>query len=230
MADGTVVYIDSNLHANSKVITIGTTNIIKVIVDNETFVGIYRTHKIDTEIFLQDLSMYLNSKKIKNHYIFGDINIDILHINHKQNKYNSNVDTYLDNFHENGFISVINNITTPSNRRVGGTCIDHIFLKASWDSKKFTSILYQNNLTDHYSTFLKIENFTEITKPNVSKGFNYNKLLNLAKNINWDEINSPNNVNFAMNKLIDKVNNLVTQSEYLIKRKQRKENQGSPWD
>ena len=131
-ADGTAAYIDKTRQANSRIITVGNTNIIEISLGREIFSAIYRNHKIDVKSFLSDLNIYLNNNSKKpNHYIFGDINIDILDNNYEKNKYNSNIDSYLNDLHEHGFNSVVKNITRPSINHDGGTCIDHIFLKST---------------------------------------------------------------------------------------------------
>ena len=128
--------------------------------------------------------------------------------------------------YEHGFISVINDITRPSNKHDGGTCIDHIFLKSEWDNKKYISIIYQKNISDHFITFLKIENYPITNNIEKQKCVNYKKLLNLASKTNWNEISHLDDVNIAMNTLIDKVKNLVTKSEYTISHKNKKR---KPW-
>lgn len=225
-ADGTAAYIDKTLQANSRIITIGNTNIIEISLESEIFSAIYRNHKIDIKLFLSDLNIYLNNNnKTKNHYIFGDMNIDILDNNYEKNKYNSNIDTYLNDLHEHGFISVVNNITRPSKNHDGGTCIDHIFLKSTWYNKKYTSIIYENNISDHFITFLKIEKFINTTQPNLNK-INHKKLFNLAAKTNWDEVCHLDDVNVAIDTLINKVKKLVKESEYKINNKAKKR---KPW-
>ena len=74
--------------------------------------AIYRNHEINIKNFVDDLKEYLENSKYKNHYIIGDINIDIF----DKNKYNYDTKRYINNFLELGYFPVTNNITRPNKK------------------------------------------------------------------------------------------------------------------
>lgn len=152
-ADGVAMYVKSSLEVNITNIALNKTVLIEAqITANEnkkiTISAIYRSKEIKKESFIADLKNYLSTKKnLQNHYIVGDININILDTDEQ-------AEEYINNYNEAGYLSIINSITRPNTS--GGTCIDHIFAKEDTETKAIPYV-YQNNISDHYSLFFQLK-------------------------------------------------------------------------
>ena len=102
-ADGVVIYVKSSLMQETKTEEIGSCKILTTTIKtvNDSYIkisGLYRSHDITKENLIKDFYKYLvRSKKIKNHCIVGDFNIDIL-------KSDNNSTTFLTNLLEAGYI------------------------------------------------------------------------------------------------------------------------------
>ena len=190
-SDGTLVFIDQHINYTTKIINIGLIKAIEISFNNEIITAIYRNHEINIKNFVDDLKEYLEYSKYKNHYIIGDINIDIFDKNFDKNKYNYDTERYINNFLELGYFPVSNNITRPNKKKTGGTCLDHIFVKTDWLKKSIKSFTCQSSITDHYIISLNIDT-NVIADANNNKKFysiNFRKLKNLANKANWNKAN-----------------------------------------
>ena len=205
---------------------LGSLKIIEIATKSELFTAIYKNHKIKNNVFVDDLENYKSNNNYKNHYIFGDINIDILEKNSIKNKFNSNIDDYINNYYQNGYLSVINNVTRPNYNENGGTCIDHIFVKADFNHKNFKSAIYKSTFSDHYSTFLSIGNCSTQNHTHLKKSINYNKLLSLACNENWNDIINIKDADSALEAILTTISTLIKKSEFKVKHQNKKR---KPW-
>ena len=84
-----------------------------------------------------------NNINIKNHCLIGDFNIDILndsvHDNNSEQRYYITVTSqeFLNNLLEYEYILFFLGITRPSQNKVGGTCIDNMYLRRSYTYRPF---------------------------------------------------------------------------------------------
>lgn len=78
----------------------------------------------------------------------GDININLL-----ENK-NKLVNEYLNLLAEYGFMSMVNKPTRV--KGTSNTCLDHVFVGPK-PNDTYKSFILQSNLSDQYSTILKID-------------------------------------------------------------------------
>ena len=101
--DGVVVYVRNNLKHNAIIESHGQTKFLSVILEFENdnnfkITSIYRCFGIDKLTFIQNLKqLLLENLHLKNHYIVGDFNIDLLNID-------SVGDTFLNNFLEHEYL------------------------------------------------------------------------------------------------------------------------------
>ena len=77
-ADGTIAYVSKKMDCDTNIKDLGSLKIIEIATKSELFTAIYKNHKIKNNVFVDDLENYIRNNNHKNHYIFGDINIDIL--------------------------------------------------------------------------------------------------------------------------------------------------------
>ena len=192
-ADGVILYADINLHQTTRRINIGGASALQTVINNQkkntVITSIYRTHAINKENFNLGLYKYLQSiKSNEEHYIIGDINMDI-------RDPDQDGENYLNNLFENKFFPLINSTTRPSS----GTCIDHIMGKNFVNVK---SMICKQMITDHYVTILVLADNPRIKETkNYCKYINYNKLQHMAKNINWLQIiDNDNDIDLSIEK------------------------------
>ena len=198
------MYINKDIKYKHSVINIGKMKaIFTEIFTNSSSIFItsfYRLHEIDFTDFSNGLNEHTKycSKHI-NYFIISNMNLDIL-------KTDNIVMEYLFIFYESGYISYINVPTRDV--KDSSTCIDHIFGKfdRSIGVRPFVCDL---DLTDHQATVVVVivdknhnDNINE--HPNISK-INFNKLLSILKNTNRNWVFSENNVNKAILKFIQTI-------------------------
>lgn len=223
-SDGTLVFIDKHINYTTKIVNIGMIKAIEISYNNEIITAIYRNHKINIKNFVDDLKEYLEYSKYKNHYIIGDINIDIFDKNFDKNKYNHDTERYINNFLELGYFPVTNNITRPNKKKPGGTCIDHIFVKTDWSNKSIKSFTCQSSITDHYIISLNIDT-NIISDSNNNKKFytiNFRKLKNLANKANWNKVYEFQDVDEATNFFVNIIKTIIENSRVKSKKKYNK--------
>lgn len=215
--DGTCLYVSRNISHKNTVISIGKIKSLftELTIGQEKIylTSLYRSHCITIEHFIRDLYVHLNENKNReNHFILGDLNINILHENHKTNE-------YVNNLLEFGYQSLINIPTREVRDQI--SCIDHIFGKFK-NTLKPQPIVYDINLTDHYATLLLIDLNTEEVKNEKREQFietiNENKLIKLISKENWTDIYNETNIDNAVKKFIDKINIYMSEATTIRKK------------
>ena len=214
--DGSCIYINKSIQHTTNEINIGKMKAIftelKTQKENIYLTTFYRSHDIPIPDFLENLYLHLQKQiKLKNHFVIGDINIDIL-------RESATVNEYINNYFEFGYKSYINSPT-----RIAAdteTCIDHIFGKFS-DNHEITSLVCDLDLTDHLATVLVIGDIDMKTetdsRANKKTLLNYNKLVREFDKIKWDCIYNEKDINVALTKFLNILENNIAKSKYTIK-------------
>ena len=113
---------------------------------------------------IDTFKVFLNkNKSFKNHFIFGDFNIDI-------SKISKDSENLLNNFSEFGFTPLIQSITRlneRSDRTSLSSCIDHIYSNSDLNTEAY---IYSCIQPDHYPIYCEIElNIIPLTLINTNK-------------------------------------------------------------
>jgi len=153
---GVVVYIKNKLEFSRSVYCMISAEVIVLYCKSLDFtiISIYRSHAYSVNTFNNELSQLLQLISSKNVFLVGDINIDIIQpIN--------NADDYIDLLHENGFISLISDVT----RQRSNTCVDHMFFRTTqFETISIFPARVISGTTDHFPTVCRIvfnsKNFT----------------------------------------------------------------------
>lgn len=227
-ADGVVLYIRNDISQNNdtKIIEIDKIKFLVVdlnINDNEIFriSAIYRSHDIPKTEFILSTKRYITeNKNVKNHCIVGDFNIDIM----SKDKYEKNINQeFLNNFLANEFLPCFQGVTRPSFTGQEGTCIDNFYIKTNKLNVKSYKI--SNPFNDHYPLFININNIRPTYKEKETfQKINYEKLKNIAKEVDWNMILSIHDPNCATDEIISKINQCVEQASTVIKQKRYNRN------
>lgn len=96
-----------------------------------------------------------------------------------------------------------------------GSCIGNIFIKTN--NLNTATYKLKLSITDHYPIFIAV-NKMKTERHEQTFFINYNKLLNTAKSINWQEIMSIHDPNLATDKLLREIKLCIE----LAKTKKRK--------
>ena len=156
---------------------------------------IYKPPDLDSTLFMNALSIYLESLKInKKHFIIaGDCNINLIHESSQP------CSLFLDLMMSQGFIPTITLPTRITHN--SATLIDNIFTNQT-NLEHYSKILI-DDISDHFPTLYSFSlgvrpklNLT--SRPSLKRIFsiqNYEVCLSLAAAINWDPI-SPHNPDF----------------------------------
>ena len=208
-SDGVVIYIRENISDVTRTIEHDNLKILNTCIklnDGKTLElsAIYRCHDMTKLSFINNLQNYLiTKKKIKNHLILGDFNIDILETTNISQE-------HLNNLLDNGFFPGFKGITRSSDNELGGSCIDNIFIKSQ--TIKTKSFKLSCPISDHIPLFLSISKFKINKQNNIFSTIHYNKLLFTAGTLNWNEILNINDPNIATNHLIALIKNCINES------------------
>lgn len=213
--DGVVVYVNENAIHTNEMIVIDKLKILNttITLNNNKQLEIssfYRSHGLSCTEFNLSLKTYLeNKRKTKNHIIIGDFNINILDCNIISTD-------FLNNLLEKGFLPGFTNTTRPSNITAeGGTCIDNIFIKTDFLNVKALTLMVP--ITDHYPIFLEIKNgrINSNSKENKTdmNYYNYKKLFNAAKQINWEKYKNTKDPNENINDIINEIRSCMNKSK-----------------
>ena len=195
--DGVVIYIRDDVIQSTETISIGKLKILNTIItlSNSKILEIsslYRSHDLSYTEFNCNLKSYLVLKrKVRNHIIIGDFNINIQECNA------TSID-FLNNLLEKGFFPSFIKTTRPKNLTTEiGTCIDNIFVKTDFLITK--PLTLRVPITDHYPLFLVIKNGNlYANKKTTNKNeyyINYNSLFNNTKQIDWTKYKNIKNQN-----------------------------------
>ena len=151
--------------------------------------AIYRSPNSCKNDFLNEYERFLLlSKRVNNHIIVGDMNIQILETN-----LDNFGNMYLNIMHEYGYTKHLNATTRPSARN--NSCLDHIFLKTINNNLSFQSGVYTSAITDHYMVFSllstpnkKLSNDPIDPLHNYKQIINYKDLTSHLNKMTWDSI------------------------------------------
>lgn len=212
--DGVVVYIRENIEHTSDTVVAGKLKIINtcITLNNNKQLEIsslYRSHGLTCTEFNLNFKNYLEQKrKIRNHIIIGDFNINIQECN------TISVD-FQTSLLEKGFYPGFTNTTRPANLTTEkGSCIDNIFIKTDFLSTKSLTLMVP--ITDHYPLFLEIKN--GLTKKNETEPdkyyISYKKLFNMAKQIDWSKHKNKQDPNETINNIIKEIQICFESSKY----------------
>ena len=227
--DGVVVYIREDVTHTTETTTFGKLKIINscIKLSNKKTLEIssmYRSHDFGCAEFIRNLNEYLEKKrKVTNHLIIGDFNINI-----KENNIISL--TFLNKLYEKGFYPGFTNTTRPTNLTAdSGTCIDNIFIKTEFLSTK--ALTLKAPITDHYPIFLEIKT-EKISRnkceENVTK-YNYNSLYNNAMLLDWSKYKKTKNPNEIVNGMIKDIQNCLENSKCTIKNRKSVKKPRKDW-
>ena len=211
IADRVIVYVLNEIGHETEIIEIGKLKAINVSIlmnNDRTFEisSVYRSHEIPKAAFISALKKLIEIKKeIKNHFIVGDFNINLL-----EDDVFSQV--LLETVTGGGYIPGFYQITRPSNKSKNkGSCIDNVFIKTeSLETRTFT---LQNSLSDHYTLFFNIKKQLKISSVPDNSFLDYNKLKSAAMLTNWSEIENLSDVNLATDLFIEKIQNCIEQAK-----------------
>ena len=176
--------------------------------------SLYRSHELPKTEFVNNLETYLlTKKKIKNHIVVGDFNIDIL----SQDTISMEL---LSNFLEKGYTPFFTGITRPSENNNNGTCIDNFYIKTNINSIK--SLKLTQTFTDHYPLIIDIDQIRihENTKVRNTR-INFFRLKNIAQTKNWDLVKYIDNPNIALETLINEIQICVNLAVKTVKTKDK---------
>lgn len=211
-ADGVVVFVSNKLSHTHETEIIGKLKVSNVTLEANhkklKVSGVYRCHDFPLAEFIVDVKTFLlNNKNCENHIILGDDNINIMEENTESSE-------FLNNLLEMQYLPYINTITRPNES--GGTCIDHIFVKNNDLTLKAGKITY--SITDHFPIFLVVSTLKK-TENKIFNRIDYNKLIALSKNNNWNQIQLMQEPNEAMRLLISEINSLINISTKKVNKK-----------
>jgi hypothetical protein len=224
-ADGVVMYVKKSLQSTSTIEVIGNLKIVATTIklkNNKSIKisGVYRCHDANKEIFIKQISDYIdNYNHGKNHIIAGDFNINLQDTDAISNLF---ISTFLDG----GYLPYFNGITRPSES--GGSCIDNFFIKTNYDDIK--SFTYTNVFTDHYPMFISLGVATNNSKINKEVSvLNYKHLANLSNQTNWSSLIEVNDPDEFFDIFIDKIESLINDSTFVTKKKMCNNKPRSNW-
>lgn len=199
---GVIVYIRDNINdasafepdlddADCLVVRIG---------KNHVFICVYRSPSFASTVnFLSSLDKLLISlKHVPNVYILGDINIDIC-INTVDNR----SDEYLDLLALHGLLT---SHVFPTRQ---DKCIDHCIIKSK--TKVITAIC-KSSVTDHRCLYLAISSGSnqQISRAqNWMKIINYEKVVKLISDRNWEDILNLHDANETTENLVGIISNVI---------------------
>ena len=227
-ADGVAMYIKKDLLHKPQIETYNELKILSTTINlngNDFKIStIYRCHDLPEQNFLQSLNEFLlNNKKIQNHCIMGDFNIDILTNDQTSNEFTNTL-------FESQYLPLINDITRPSNTNIQqGSCIDNFFIKTTLSN--FQPYIFLTDITDHFPLILEIKQQIKTTKYDLNQGalvINYKKINNKIKKQNWTQVTDSDKVEDSMNNFIDIISNIINTSTSTVS-KPKKLTRRSKW-
>lgn len=214
--DGLIIYIKKDITAEVNVQTLTDTKLLNVSFEiNNTTMGIvasYRPPSINSQLYVEELAQFLKNKNKNQIQIFiGDININLL------NNDILEVNNYLNILAEHGYVSYINEPTRIENN--SKSIIDHIFVhkgNAISQNVQLNSMIFETNLTDHYSTCLSIkfkaENINKSDTKRELKKINYDKLNKLLGEESWEQVLNYTEAQESYNHFINKLNSYINKA------------------
>lgn len=228
--DGVIIYIRSNYVFQQKIDKIGEINAITLDVkldQNNTVVvtTLYRPPSTNVYSFNTNLLNYITNLNYRGtHILVGDININIL------SEENDFVQDYLNTLCTHGYISYINDYTRIHNE--SKACIDHFFVKTENLNTKIRSIIFKQNITDHFPTMLLLKFGKKVENKRIPLSFkkyiNYKKIKQDLQNEKWTEIYNSEDVDHIAQLLTSKLQATMEINTKLVKIK-RADNIRKEW-
>lgn len=214
-ADGAAFYIKTEYQVHNTIEQYGNVKILSLTLQLENKIACklsvtYRCFDLDINEYIEKINCFLiANKKIKNHLVMGDFNIDLL-------KKTQETNNFLNNFLENEYKPLFSTITRP-NDTCGGSCIDNVFSKSS--NFKISAHKLHYDLTDHLPLFVCINSQLikreNNTKPKVI--YNYHRLHSLCKTEDWSSWLCQD-ADKSLEILLNKIDNLLKKATYKSKR------------
>lgn len=149
----------------------------------------YRLHAFPVSKFLEEIEPVLSNISVKNLFIIGDLNIDLLSISHETDSYKLLMASY-------GLVSVINDVTRPCS----GTCIDHIFVRRNCNSLTLCNpFIYDFDFVDHSSVGFFLSEITSYKADCdiVKHKIDYVHLCQSLQSESWTSVYSSMDTNLA---------------------------------
>lgn len=216
-ADGVVMYIKTNVVEKTEIVVVDRLRVlssnIRINLDSTIEVSsLYRPHDLQKSEFIHSLKKYIREcSNIKNHYIVGDFNIDLMNLDNISQE-------YLNNFLENEYTPCFQTVTRPSDLHSSGTCIDNIFAKSKTIKQRSYKLHYA--ITDHFPLIISLDKIALKQDYNTNDTYiNYNKLIKVADKVNWTAVLSVQDPEVAINALITKIKNCIQTVTTQTKRK-----------
>lgn len=220
--DGLIIYIKNTINVSVSTYVMSETILLRCSIKiNNITLGLtasYRPPSINTNTYITELNHYIKNLEKNNVEVFiGDININL------SNEQGVEVNTYLNNLNENGYISHINKYTrkTENSRSI----IDHIFIKTDNNilnkACKMNAAIIETDITDHYSLALAITFNDKINKcqklTTTIKKIDFNKLNQFLKKETWAEVIRNNSIQDSYDLFIKKFQQIILDSTSIIK-------------
>lgn len=227
--DGVIIYVKSDLIYNVTHEQIENLKIVSCLIkskDNSTvkISGIYRCHDFDKTTFIDNFKMFIsNNKHIKNHFIAGDFNLDIMSTDDMNQ-------THLFNFLQAQYLPLFTKITRPNENNVQtGSCIDNILSRSN-----YTVLSYKINnvFNDHYPLFaiIDIKHNIKVSDESSPNSFISNKKLTvLASKQSWNKILDSKDPELALNEFISTLKTLLIKSTVTIRKKNKSRDKRKNW-
>ena len=209
-ADGVVAYIKNSHKYKIREVKLTHASCLEVHISPDlTVIAIYRSPSIsNADEFIQSLNTHLtNIASSKNVIVTGDININLILNQGEQSHERTNRLNYLNMLAMHGLLP---GHSLPTRDK---SCLDHFIIKLKPASKTATIAIIHTTITDHFMTFLKITNHTDIIKPTKLKStFNIEKGLSLLKDCDLANLLELTNPNTLTNNFIEILQNCITLS------------------
>lgn len=214
--DGIVVYVKECYNVKIEEPTFTNANCLVIKLNSNTvIVSVYRSPSCrNIKNFCENLDLVLTNLKIfDNIIVIGDLNIDI-------NRINPDTSHYLDLLAFHGLLAA-HHIPTRYN-----SCIDHVMLKTKVSSK---TLVLTSSITDHESVLLSLK-IKKTYKHNTinSTNINHSGIAKSLSSLSFAEIYNSNDANFAINKLIDILQDILEKNTN-IKKYTRRNRLLKPW-
>lgn len=226
-ADGVIMFVDSSLNHTITLEHIDKLNILSCVVNinkaNIIISGIYRCHNYDKPSFISHLNEYIvKNKTVKNHFIVGDFNIDLL-------DQDCDAHEHILNLLENEYLPLYHKVTRPNaTNKNKGTCVDNVFAKSTYNYNSYKIMKF---FTDHLPLIVTIDIIQNKTdKNNIHKKFiDFKKLHSLAAKQNWQIVLTHTEPDHACNVLIKMLKEIITKSTKMVTNKNRKFTPRKSW-
>lgn len=225
---GVAVFYRSDLNCVIKNISLNSCDLITASCNisgvSYCFIGVYRLHKYNVNIFLDEFSIFLEGQTCKNLVLLGDFNIDLL-------TYTSDVDCFLSVLSSFGFNSLVNDPTRVTQNCI--SCLDHIFIRLCRNNFiNYKAAIFDLKLSDHCLTSVQFEhNVSRKTHiiSNEFKKIDYNALKSGLTLEFWEDVYSCPDPSIAFDLFLDKLQAHISNCSRTINLNSNKFIRLKPW-